>query len=233
VVSSDTEVSAKAFRRCFTAEYKLDILKPADTCTALGSLGALLRREGLYSSNINTWRRQRDRGVLSGLTPKRRGRKELGRDPLIAENDKLRKENDRLTKCLKRAETIIDVQKKYQRYWRFISRRPPRKEGPTNGSRNHSFNRYWDQTCLRITGYSPLGVLSHVGSANDPLRHPGHLQPLCRRLDDCYGGIRDTGRKAYQRNLCKAEYRKRSAHGSCGPGFFDAIQAGGIAPVRP
>ena len=112
VVSSDPEVSAKASRRRFTAEYKLDILKQADTCTEPGSLGALLRREGLYSSNINTWRRQRDRGVLSGLTPKKRGRKESGRDPLIAENDKLRKENDRLTKRLKRAETIIDVQKK-------------------------------------------------------------------------------------------------------------------------
>jgi transposase-like protein len=112
VVSSDPEVSAKASRRRFTVEYKLGILKQADFCTEPGSFGALLRREGLYSSNLNTWKRQRDRGVLSGLTPKKRGRKESSRNPLIAENDKFRKEIDRLTRRLKQAETIIDVQKK-------------------------------------------------------------------------------------------------------------------------
>jgi len=119
-VSKETEVSEKAFRRRFTAEYKRDILKKADTCTELGSLGALLRLEGLYSSNITTWRRQRDRSILSGLTPKKRGRKESVRHPLSAEMTTLRQENDRLTKRLKRAEMIIDVQKKDQRYWGFI-----------------------------------------------------------------------------------------------------------------
>ena len=109
---SDPEVSAKASRRRFTAEYKLGILKAADSCTEPGSLGALLRREGLYSSNLKTWKGQRDRGVLSGLTPKKRGRKESGRHPLLAENEKLRKENDRLTRRLRQAEIIIDVQKK-------------------------------------------------------------------------------------------------------------------------
>ena len=112
VVSSDPEVSAKASRRRFTAEYKLGILKSADSCTEPGSLGALLRREGLYSSNLNTWKRQRDQGILSGLSPKKRGRKESGRDPLLAENDKLRKENDHLAHRLRQAEIIIDIQKK-------------------------------------------------------------------------------------------------------------------------
>jgi transposase len=112
VVPSDPEVSAKATRRRFTAEYKLGILKEADSCTQPGSLGALLRREGLYSSNLNTWKGQRDRGVLSGLSPKKRGRKESGRHPLLAENEKLRKENDHLTHRLRQAELIIDVQKK-------------------------------------------------------------------------------------------------------------------------
>lgn len=112
MVPKDPEVSAKASRRRFTVEYKLGILKQADSCTDPGSLGALLRREGLYASNLNTWKRQRTQGVLSGLTPKKRGRKESGRDPLIAEMDKLRKENERLTKRLKQAEIIIDVQKK-------------------------------------------------------------------------------------------------------------------------
>ncbi|PIV84627.1 MAG: transposase [Nitrospirae bacterium CG17_big_fil_post_rev_8_21_14_2_50_50_9] len=87
-------------------------MKQADACTEPGALGALLRREGLYSSNLTTWRRQRDRGALSALTPKKRGRKESVRDPHQAENEKLRRENERLTKRLRQAEIIIDVQKK-------------------------------------------------------------------------------------------------------------------------
>ena len=75
-------------------------------------MGELLRREGLYASNLNTWRYQRDRGILSGLTPKKRGRKESVRNPLVAENEKLRRENERISKRLRQAEIIIDVQKK-------------------------------------------------------------------------------------------------------------------------
>lgn len=112
VAHPNPEVPDKAVRRRFTAEYKLRILTLADACTESGSLGALLRREGLYASNLNTWRQQRERGVLSALTPKKRGRKESGRDPLITENEKLRKENERLTNRLRQAEIIIDVQKK-------------------------------------------------------------------------------------------------------------------------
>jgi transposase-like protein len=112
VVPSDTEVSAMASRRRFTAQYKLGILKAADACTEPGSLGGLLRREGLYSSNLNTWKRQRDCGSIEGLTPKKRGRKESDHHPLIAENENLRKKNDRLALRLKQAEMIIDVQKK-------------------------------------------------------------------------------------------------------------------------
>jgi transposase-like protein len=112
VAHPNPEVADKAVRRRFTAEYKLRILTLADACTEPGSLGALLRREGLYASNLNTWRQQRERGVLSALAPKKRGRKESGRDPLITENEKLRKENERLTNRLRQAEIIIDVQKK-------------------------------------------------------------------------------------------------------------------------
>jgi transposase len=106
------EVTAKAARRRFTAEYKLRVLTLADACNEPGSLGKLLRREGLYASNLNTWRNQYDRGVLSALEPKKRGRKESVRDPLHAENEKLRKENERLSIRLRQAEIIIDVQKK-------------------------------------------------------------------------------------------------------------------------
>ena len=105
----DPEVPEKPVRRRFTAKYKLDILRQADACTETGSLGALLRREGLYSSNLTTWRRQRDEGTLAALTPKQRGRKASLPDPEI---ERLRKENTRLAKRLKQAELIIDVQKK-------------------------------------------------------------------------------------------------------------------------
>jgi transposase-like protein len=106
------EVQAKAARRRFTAEYKLRVLTLADACKEPGCLGKLLRQEGLYASNLDTWRGQRNRGVLSGLTPKKRGRKESVRNPLVAENQKLRKENERLTNRLRQAEIINDVQKK-------------------------------------------------------------------------------------------------------------------------
>jgi transposase-like protein len=112
VAHPNPEVPDKAVRRRFTAEYKLRILNEADACTDPGSLGALLRREGLYASNLNTWRHQRERGILTGLTPRKRGRKESVRNPLVAENEKLRKENDRLISRLRQAEIIIDVQKK-------------------------------------------------------------------------------------------------------------------------
>ena len=111
-VLPNPEVPSKAARRRFTAEYKLRVLTLADACNEPGCLGKLLRREGLYASNLETWRGQRDRGVLSGLAPKKRGRKQTVRDPLHAENEKLRKENERLTSLLRQAEIIIDVQKK-------------------------------------------------------------------------------------------------------------------------
>jgi transposase len=108
----DPVVLEKPVRRRFTAEYKLRILHEADRCTASGQLGALLRREGLYSSLLSTWRQQRDQGTLAGLTPKRRGRKANPDAPLIAENQRLTRETQRLAAKLRQAETIIDIQKK-------------------------------------------------------------------------------------------------------------------------
>lgn len=108
----DPEVPAKAARRRVTADDKRRILTLADACTVPGSLGALRRREGLYSSNLTAWRRQRDAGMLSALTPRKRGRKGTVPHPLLREHEKLRKENERLTRRLKQAELIIDVQKK-------------------------------------------------------------------------------------------------------------------------
>ena len=109
----DPEVKVKPERRRFTAEYKLRILKEADNCTGPGQIGALLRREGLYSSNLTQWRLQRAEGVLQALTPRKRGPKV---DPLAEENAALRQRVDRLEAELKRAETIIEVQKKSRNY---------------------------------------------------------------------------------------------------------------------
>ena len=108
----DPEVPVKKPRRKFTAKYKLQILQEADVCTEPGQRGALLRREGLYSSNLTTWRRQKDEGLLEALSPKKRGRKEKEKNPLAKKVTELERENERLRKRLKKAETIIDVQKK-------------------------------------------------------------------------------------------------------------------------
>jgi len=108
----DPAVAEKPVRRRFTAEYKLRILGEADRCVESGQLGALLRREGLYSSHLSTWRQHRDEGTLAGLTPKRRGRKANPEAPLIAENLRLMRETQRLAAKLHQAETIIEIQKK-------------------------------------------------------------------------------------------------------------------------
>lgn len=107
----DPEVPEKARRQRHNAEYKLAILEEADRATEPGEVGALLRREGLYSSHLAAWRKQRRAGTLAG--PRRRGRKT--KDPLEIENEQLRKENARLVHRLDQAETIISVQKKLSR----------------------------------------------------------------------------------------------------------------------
>jgi transposase len=105
-------VTENKSRRRFTAKYKLRILQEADNCTEPGQLGALLRRQGLYSSNLTTWRRQREQGMLTGLAPKKRGRKNKPKNPLVDQVARLEKENRKLRVKLKHAEIIIDVQKK-------------------------------------------------------------------------------------------------------------------------
>ena len=107
----DPEVSSSRRRRNLTAAYKLKILQKIDECTEPGQVGALLRREGLYSSNITRWRNQREQGILTAMTPKKRGRKKV-KDPTTDEVTRLQKENERLRKKLWQAEQIIEVQKK-------------------------------------------------------------------------------------------------------------------------
>jgi len=109
----DPEIVPKAKRRKFSAEYKRRILEKADNCVEPGQIGALLRREGLYSSHLSTWRQQRERGALEALNPRKRGRRR--KDELEREVARLQREIERLQTRLEQAETIIEVQKKLSR----------------------------------------------------------------------------------------------------------------------
>jgi transposase-like protein len=111
-VAQETEVLAKAQRRRFTAAEKLRVLREADRCTRPGEVSALLRREGLYSSHLATWRAARSRGELAGLTPRRRGPQAKPVDPRDKKIAELEREGRRLQARLERAEGLIELQKK-------------------------------------------------------------------------------------------------------------------------
>jgi len=108
----DVQVVAKAHRRVFTAEYKRRIVKAADACATPGAVGALLRREGLYSSHLVVWRRARARGELAALMPKKRGRKPTPVDPRERRIAELERHLAQLTARAERAEALVELQKK-------------------------------------------------------------------------------------------------------------------------
>ena len=108
----EVEVLAKAGRRRFTAEYKRRVLQEADACTKPGEVGALLRREGLYSSHLSVWRAARGRGELAGLSPRRRGPKAQPPDPRDTRIAELEREGRRLRARAERAEGLVEIQKK-------------------------------------------------------------------------------------------------------------------------
>ena len=112
---SDPEVPAKARRRQFLPEYKQRILREAAAASASGEIGALLRREGLYSSHLITWRRQRERGELAGLSAQQRGRKAKAVNPLAKRVAELERDKRRLERRLEQAELLLDIQKKASR----------------------------------------------------------------------------------------------------------------------
>ena len=111
VVTEDVQVVAKPRRRTYPAEYKRRILKEADVCTAPGAIGALLRREGLYSSLLVEWRRARGRGELAALTAKKRGRKPTPVDPRDRKITELERQLAQMTGRAERAEVLVDAQK--------------------------------------------------------------------------------------------------------------------------
>ena len=110
-VVSDPEALEKASRRSYTAEYKRRILRETEVCKEQGQLGALLRREGLYSSNLTAWRRQAERGTLDALSSKKRGPKARRPDPSVRRITEQEKEIQKLRARLRKAELIIEAQK--------------------------------------------------------------------------------------------------------------------------
>jgi transposase-like protein len=111
-VVPEVEVAEKAARRQFNAEYKRKILKEADACTREGEIGALLRREGLYSSHLSVWRAARERGEIAGLAPRKRGPKVAPPDPRDRKIVELERETRRWKSRAERAEALVDLQKK-------------------------------------------------------------------------------------------------------------------------
>ena len=110
--SASPELSDRPRRRTFTAEDKLRILAATDRAASSGGIGAILRREGLYSSTLSDWRRLRDAGAFGALAPGKRGPKSADPNPFAAELALSQRNNARLTQRLARAEAIIDIQKK-------------------------------------------------------------------------------------------------------------------------
>ncbi len=110
--SASPELFNRPRRRTFTARDKLRVLAETDRALESGAVGAVLRREGIYSSTLCDWRRQRDAGAFDALTPVKRGPKTAEPNPLMAEVASLQNDNAHLTRCLARAEAIIAVQKK-------------------------------------------------------------------------------------------------------------------------
>jgi transposase len=124
----DSEVSAKPQRRRFTPTYKARIVEEVQRCTESGQIGALLRREGLYSSALTQWRRQYQSGALQALKDDKRGRKRT-RDARDQELERLQRDNERLNKKLRQAELIIEIQKKVAAILGNPIETPPNSEG--------------------------------------------------------------------------------------------------------
>ncbi len=121
--AASPELSDRPRRRTFTAQDKLRILAETDRAAEKGGVGAILRREGIYSSTLTDWRRLRDAGTVGALVPAKRGPKTAEPNPLAAELALVQRENGRLTRRLVRAEAIIDLQKKVM--WTAPSGQPP------------------------------------------------------------------------------------------------------------
>jgi len=134
--ATSPELSNRPRRRTFTVQDKLRILADTDRAAETGGIGTILRREGLYSSTLTDWRRQRDASAFAALVPSKRGRKSIGHNPLAAELAAAQRDNARLAQRLARAEVIIDLQKKLRSCW--ASRWRPGRQRPADTRRTGS-----------------------------------------------------------------------------------------------
>jgi transposase-like protein len=123
-----TEVTEKAKRRRFTAEYRQRILREAAACTRRGEVGALLRREGLYSSHLTIWRQQAEQAERAALTPKKRGPKPKAKDERDKRIAELERQNAKLTRRAERAQALVEVQKKVSQLLGIALPTPPSEE---------------------------------------------------------------------------------------------------------
>jgi len=155
-VAPDPEVTPKAKRRSFSAVYKKKILAEVDAAAGTGQIGVILHREGIYSSTLTGWRRERDAAVHSAFSQKRGP--EPKQNPLAAENEKLRRQNQRLTEELRKAEIIIDVQKKLRCCWDARCRRFP-KTGTLNSGCGRTQCRSGTEACMPGSYLSEIGCL--------------------------------------------------------------------------
>lgn len=152
----DTEVTAKPKRRRFSAQDKLRVLRLADACTKPGEVGALVRREGLYSSHLTEWRRARAAGELDALTPKKRGRKALASNPLEKRVLELERALAKSELRTKRAEALVELQKKYRSCWASSCRRKTRRR---DGDHQRTRPRVGRRGGVRRTGAAARDVL--------------------------------------------------------------------------
>ncbi len=165
-----TEVRPPTKRRRFTAQYKQRILREAATFLERGELGALLRREGLYSSHLSKWKQQAAAGALSGLTPKKRGRPPVPTDPRDGRMAALERANTTLTRRDERAEALVAVRKNFRSCWGSRCRR-----GTTNNGHRASFGAHaGGDGDLRGLCRGAVDVLSH------PPTGPGAAPPPAR-----------------------------------------------------
>ena len=160
--SASPELPDRPRRRTFTAQDKLRILAETDRAAETGGIGAILRREGLYSSALTDWRRLRDAGVFSALAPAKRGPKTVEPNPVAARLALVERDNARLTLRLKRAEAIIELQKKLRSCWASRWRRTAtsldRGRRSTGAGQRHDcrhLRRAWSFACQRAARACP------------------------------------------------------------------------------
>jgi len=170
--SASPELSNRPRRRAFTARDKLRILAETDRALEAGGVGAVLRREGVYSSTLCDWRRQRDAGAFDALTPVKRGPKTAEPNPLMAEVASLQKDNAHLTRCLARPEAIIAVQKNLRTCWG--SRWSPAATGLDRRCRGSAAGQRHDRGGLR-RGW---GFARHRGTQASAAARP-HGRAVC------------------------------------------------------